>query len=144
MNYKYVQLSLLGMLLMTVVPRPWATGFSAPETIAGAETLNAESLILLAQGVDDLQLIDARLNQDRTTGYIEGSISLSDLDTSCAKLETTVADKGQTLVFYSNGINCPRAARSIGKALECGYTRVYWLRGGFEEWRRGDFSYMLE
>ena len=132
------------MLMILVYSQPRAAGFSVPESIAGAEIINAESLIVLAQSVSDLKLIDSRLAQDRSTGFIEGSISLSDLETSCERLRSHLSSKSQAAVFYSNGIYCPRSARAISKALDCGYTRVYWLRAGFEEWRNSDYPYMLE
>ncbi len=132
------------MLLMMVVPRLWASGSSVPANIPGVETLSAQSLILLAQGVDDLKLIDARLAEDRSSGYIESAIALPDPDSICARLKSSVTNKDQALVFYSNSSNCSRSSKAINKALDCGYTRVYWLRGGFEEWRRSDYPYLLE
>ena len=132
------------MLLLTVFPRLGASGFSVPETISGVENLTAQSLVLLAQGIDDLKLIDTRLPADRYNGFIEDSIFLSDLDRVCAGLKSSDAAKQQTLVFYSNGIHCARSARAVQNAVDCGYTRVYWLRGGFDEWRRSDFPYLLE
>ena len=132
------------MLMIFAFSQPRAAGFSVPESIAGAEIINSESLIVLAQGVGDLILFDSRLEQDRSTGFIDGSVSLSDLETSCERLRSYLSSKSQAVVFYSNGVHCLRSARAISKALDCGYTRVYWLRGGFEEWRSSDYPYMLE
>ncbi len=132
------------MLLMMVIPRLGASGFTVPETISGVENLTAQSLVLLAQGVDDLKLIDARLPVDRYNGFIEDSIFLSDLASVCAGLKSSVTGKQQSLVFYSNGIHCGRSAEAVKTALDCGYSRVYWLRGGFDEWLRNDFPYLVE
>lgn len=129
---------------MMVVPRLGISGSVVPENIPGVETLSASSLVLLAQGVDDLKLIDARLPADRYNGFVEDSILLADIDNVCASLDSVVTTKEQALVFYSNGIHCARSVRAVNRALDCGYSRVYWLRGGFDEWRRSDFPYLLE
>ena len=45
-------------------------------------------------------------------------------------------------LFYCNGVKCDRSVKSVNIALGCGYVRLYWFRGGFEEWRRKDYHYL--
>lgn len=44
-------------------------------------------------------------------------------------------DKDANLVFYCNGMACPYSRRAAELAVELGYTRVHWFRGGILEWR---------
>jgi len=102
----------------------------APDEIPGIAKVDAEGLL-------DLVMIDARLRQDRQQSYIEGSISLPDVKTTCASLAKYAPRKSSPVLFYCNGPKCGRSAHSCRKALACGYTHVYWFRGGFEEgWKK--------
>ena len=114
-----------------------------PQTLPGAETVDAEALIALVGRRSALLLVDARITADREQGYIEGSISLPDIDTNCDSLATRVsADKALPVLFYCNGVKCGRSVKSIDIAHTCGYTELYWFRGGFEEWRDKDYPYL--
>jgi len=118
-------------------------GVPVPDHIADVETVDAEGLIELVQTLPAPIMVDSRIASDRELGYIEGSISLPDIDTDCDSLadEVTV-NKAASLLFYCNGVKCGRSAKSIAKAKACGYTRLYWFRGGFEEWRGKDYPYL--
>ncbi len=115
-----------------------------PMTLNGVDTLNAEALITLAQGVEDLILVDSRLSEDRGLGFIGDSFSLTDTDTTCSSLARISSDRGRSLVFYCNGSSCTRSINALKVARQCGYKQLYWLRGGFEEWRTKDYPYLLD
>jgi len=104
-----------------------------PAQIDGAQTVDAEGLIELV-GEAGLVLVDARISSDRIHGYIEGSHSLPDVETNCQTLAEIIPDKHQAVLFYCNGVKCGRSVKSIRTALACGYDKLYWFRGGFEEW----------
>jgi rhodanese-related sulfurtransferase len=111
------------------------TAVKAPEDIPGSTKVDAEGLIdLLDRIPDELLVIDARIESDRKHGYIEGSISLPDIDTTCASLASVIPTTGTPVLFYCNGPKCGRSVISVRVALGCGYTNIYWFRGGFEEW----------
>lgn len=42
-------------------------------------------------------------------------------------------------MFYCNGIQCGRSVIALEIAKGCGYTRLYWFRGGFAEWKRNAY-----
>lgn len=100
------------------------------------KVIDAEGLITLARSHSDLLIIDSRIERDRDMGYIEDSISLNDDQTSCKTLAAASgARMERPLVFYCNGFKCIRSYRALLKADDCGYKRIFWFRGGYEEWR---------
>ncbi len=115
-----------------------------PLKLDGVDTVNAETLIALAQGLDDLVVVDSRLSEDHWLGFIGGSHSLPDINTNCTTLARITSDKNRSMVFYSNGTECTRSVQALKIARQCGYNQLYWFRGGFEEWRNKDYPYLLE
>ena len=130
---------LLALLLIPLTSN--ADDYLSPDTIEGSTKINSEALIQLARDNDDLVIIDSRIRSDRRQGYIAGSISLPDTETSCSSLFPIIDKKNTTTVFYCNGPKCRRSDRAIVIARGCGYTNLYWFRGGFEEWQ--DKSYLI-
>jgi rhodanese-related sulfurtransferase len=107
----------------------------SPDTIDGVVTVDAEELIEKVTRLPELVLIDSRIPADRAEGYIEGSISLPDDDTSCATLAKVVPETTTPVLLYCNGIRCGRSARAAVIARDCGYRNLYWFRTGMEEWQ---------
>ena len=107
----------------------------APLLVPGTTKVFAEDVIDLAGKIQDLLIIDARMSSDRAQGYIEGSISLPDTDTNCETLAKVIPKKKTPVLFYCNGVKCGRSVNSSRTALECGYSNIYWFRGGYEEWK---------
>jgi len=115
-----------------------------PESIPGVRTLTAESMIELAQVFESLILIDSRITEDRSIGYIEDSVSLPDTETSCSSLNRISIDHQVPVVFYCNGIYCGRSVTAVNIAKSCDFSNLFWFKGGFEEWRVKDYPYMLD
>lgn len=131
------------LLLLGFSVTPWSSAGAAdavrnpivsPQTIAGARIVNSEQLIEAVIDIPELILIDSRVAADRNDGFIEGSISLTDTDTSCASLAEVVPGKTSPVLFYCNGIRCGRSAKAAEVAVSCGYSHVLWFRNGMEEW----------
>ncbi len=116
----------------------------APDHIAGVITVDAEALISLADEFENLVIIDSRISDDRKNGYIEGSISLLGSETRCQTLAQIVPSRMTPTVFYCNGINCGRSVRGAKAALSCGYKRLWWFRGGIEEWKLKGYPLVIE
>lgn len=121
-----------------------AASTEIPDRIEGAETIDAEDLIHLADTLPALVMVDSRITTDRKHGHIEGSLSLPDIDTDCDSLAALSANKSDPIMFYCNGVKCGRSVVAARKALGCGYDAVYWFRGGFEEWTKKDYPYVTE
>lgn len=134
-----VLLVLWGTLGMTPV---LAEKVTTPDTIPGTKKVVAEDIFELVEKVPDLLIIDARISMDRKQGYIEGSVSLPDLETDCRALARIIAGKHSPILFYCNGVKCGRSVKSCRTALKCGYNNIYWFRGGFEEWKQKGFPYI--
>ncbi len=116
----------------------------APENIEGSRKVTAEDIFALVEKIPDLLIIDARIRADRKQGYLESSVSLPDIKTNCTSLKKTIKKKSSPVLFYCNGPKCGRSAKSVEKALKCGYNKVYWFRGGFEEWVAKGFPLLKE
>jgi rhodanese-related sulfurtransferase len=113
--------------------------YTSPETIDGTIRIDADELIKLANKYKDLLIIDARIRSDRKQGFIPGSVSLPDTETDCASLAGVIPSKHSEVVFYCNGTKCRRSDHAVAIAVGCGYDRVYWFRGGIEEWLRKNY-----
>lgn len=100
----------------------------------GRDNNDAEELISLVDEHDDLVIIDARKPSDRDKGYIEGSIGLVDTETSPETLSNHIPSKSTPIVFYCNGVKCQRSTKSTNIAVSAGYSKIFWFRGGWEEW----------
>ena len=133
-------LALTGILLNPSL----ATATDAPETIKGTTRVDAEGLIATVEKIPDLTIIDSRIPGDRKQGFIEGSLSLPDVDTTCDTLAKVISAKNAPTLFYCNGVKCGRSVNAIGVALKCGYNNIYWFRGGFEEWLAKGYPYLQE
>jgi rhodanese-related sulfurtransferase len=124
------------LLLSCLFMRPAAAQeYISPASIAGAETIDAERLIELVSNRPGIVVIDSRIREDRSEGFIEGSINLVDRETDCDSLAGVLADRRSPVIFYCNGVKCDRSDAATRVAVQCGYTEVYWFRGGTEEWR---------
>jgi len=133
---------LLLLTLLMFLSLPAVSGHEVPKEIDGAEVISAEGLFDEALAHPELVIVDARHKGDRVQGYIEGSINLPDTDTDCGSLAKIIPSYGNPAMFYCNGVMCARSATAIHKAVACGYKNVYWLRGGFNEWKAKGFPYL--
>ena len=113
--------------------------YTSPETIEGTHKIEAEELIELANRNENQFIIDSRISSDRKLGYIPGSISLPDTGTSCESLARLIPEKSDPVIFYCNGPSCRRSDNAVVIAVECGYTKVYWFRGGIEAWKANNY-----
>lgn len=116
----------------------------SPENIEGTTKVTAEEFIELVNDIPDLIVVDSRIPGDRKQGYIEGSVSLPDINTTCDTLAKVIPAKESKTLFYCNGVKCGRSAKAIVIALSCGYKNIYWFRGGFEEWLAKGYPYLQD
>ncbi|MDH5544846.1 MAG: rhodanese-like domain-containing protein [Gammaproteobacteria bacterium] len=125
-------LVLLGTLLVSGTS--FAEKKEVPPFIDGTTRVSAEDLIELVEGSPQLVILDARKKSDFQKGFIEGAISLPNTETTKDSLAKHVKSKTTPIVFYCNGVKCGRSVKSAKVALAAGYKKVYWFRGGMEEW----------
>jgi rhodanese-related sulfurtransferase len=134
--------SVLFVALLTLVSVTRAQEKLAPENIPGVTRVDAEAVLALVEKTPRLVIIDSRIAMDRKQGYIEGSISLPDAETNCASLAHVISARNRPALFYCNGVKCGRSGVAVTIARQCGYTRLYWYRGGFEDWKQKSYPYL--
>lgn len=105
-----------------------------PKLLEGTKIVTAEQVVDLIGETDELVVVDARKVSDHKQGWIEGAHSLPNTETTEATLAKLVPNKAGPVLFYCNGIKCGRSYKSAKKAIEYGYTNIYWFRGGIDEW----------
>ena len=109
-----------------------------------AITIDSEHLIELYQSFPGLLIIDSRHQSDHALGHIETSVNLPLSRTNCKTLKELAKSPEQAMVFYSNNKESSASIEAIRIALGCGYDRLFWLRGGFVEWKEKDYPYVIE
>lgn len=132
-----------GLLICLLLPLQATAGkISVPQSISGVTKLDAEGVIEQAERLPDLIIVDSRQRMDRRQGYIQGSVSLPDVETTCASLRALLPTAATPALFYCNGIHCGRSVIALEIAKGCGYTQLYWFRGGFEEWKLKGYPFL--
>ena len=106
----------------------------APETVPGASIVSAEQVIEMILANPSLIVIDSRKKTEFIKGHIEGAINILNTDLEPEDLEAITPDRATPLLFYCNGVRCLRSSDSISRAIDWGYTSIYWFRGGWKEW----------
>lgn len=125
-------LAALGLALAVAAP---ASAADAPETIAGATTVDANGVIDLIGAEADLVILDNRREGDYAAGHIEGAVRLIDTDiTGPEVLAAHVPSVDTPVLFYCNGLSCGRAANAVELAVGWGYTAVHYYALGMTEW----------
>lgn len=124
--------------------RPAAQSPVPDDTSTLAITIDSEHLIELYQSFPGLLIIDSRHQSDHALGHIETSVNLPLSRTDCKTLKALAKSPEQAMVFYSNNKEGTAAIEAIRIAFGCGYSRLFWLRGGFVEWKEKDYPYVIE
>ena len=123
---------LLGLLLLS--GNVFAGKKEVPKFIDGTVKVSAEEMIELVEASPNLVILDSRKASDFQKGFIEGAISLPNTETDAGSLAKHLKSKSTPVVFYCNGIKCGRSVKAAEIALAAGYSKIYWFRGGMEEW----------
>jgi len=105
-----------------------------PEFVDGTVRVSAEEVIGLVEELPNLVIIDSRKSSDHRKGFIEGSVAMPNTETDAKSLRKHASSKSTPLLFYCNGIRCGRSVKAAKIAMANGYKKIYWFRGGVEEW----------
>ena len=106
----------------------------APASVPGTQLVSAEQVVQLIGAHADLVVVDSRRREEFDKGHIEGAVNLLDTELTRAGLARHAPTTGRPLIFYCNGERCLRSSNSARDAVEWGYRKVYWFRGGWQEW----------
>ena len=111
----------------------------APDSIPGANTVDAKQVIELILTKPDIVIIDSRKDSEYTKGHIQGAINLLDTKMTKELLHNHVPMLQTPILFYCNGERCLRSSRATTQAMSWGYTEVYWFRKGWNDWLEQGF-----
>lgn len=115
-----------------------------PATLAGVTVVSAEQARRMADS--GVPVIDTRVGNEYADAHIKGAknvpykeksgkdpaFSAKDDHFDLAKLP---GDKNAALIFYCNGPECWKSYKASKVAVDAGYKKINWLRGGFPEWK---------
>jgi len=123
-------------------------GYFTPRVLDGAKIITAEEAVALnKRGVP---IFDTRNKQEYDEKHIKGARSLpygekshKEVDFDATQDKFNVAglpqDKNAPIILACNGAECWKSYKSSVAAIKAGYKQVYWLRGGFPEWKAKGF-----
>jgi rhodanese-related sulfurtransferase len=144
---KLLPLTLVALLFAGTIALPTAARAESDsvESVKGAETIDVKKAKELFDA--GALFVDSRSKSAFETGRIPGAESVplsktptsADYDTVKASLEKLSA-KDKPVIMYCNGIKCPLSGMMAEKAIEWGYTKVYYFRTGFPAWKEAGYA----
>lgn len=109
----------------------------SPESVPGAMTIDgAKAKELFDSGV---AFIDVRKDKDFDAGHIPGAIHLELKKVLSEETLSEEVKKDEELVMYCNGPSCMRSSQASEKAVGWGFTKVYYYRLGFPDWKSNGY-----
>ena len=115
-----------------------------PESLAGVTIVDAARVQeMMRAGV---AVYDVRVSAEYAEAHVKGAKSLPYREKSAKDvgfdrsqdefaLDKMPADKGTAVIFYCNAGECWKSYKASKVALDAGYKRIHWFRGGLPEWR---------
>ena len=131
-------LAMTGLLVMALVsPLTIQAEKVSPETVAGATTVDAKKAkALFDKGVP---FVDVRSDKDWNAGRIPDAIHLNLKKNYSKESLGKEVKTGEEVVIYCNGVSCMRSSKASAKAVEWGYSKVYYYRNGFPDWKSAGY-----
>ena len=113
----------------------------SPEQIPGAVSVDtAKAKELFDDGVI---FVDVRSDKDWNAGRIPDAEHLNLKSTfNEESFGALFSSKDEPAVIYCNGPKCLRSSKAAQKAVDWGYTNIYYFRTGFPSWK--DAGYPVE
>lgn len=115
-----------------------------PGSLEGAAVVGADQVKdMMAKGA---ALIDTRVANEYADSHIKGARSVPykeksakapDFDASqdSFDLAKVASDKSAPVVFYCNAGECWKSYKASKAAINAGFKKVFWFRGGIPEWK---------
>ena len=125
------------ILLLCVVNMAKADNL-APEKIEGARTVSTVTAKLLFD--KGYHFIDVRGLDDFKMGHIPGAYHLSIKSDFDERNLSVIVKKSQPVVIYCNGILCMGSSIAIKKAIDWGWSNIFYYREGIGDWKQQGYS----
>jgi len=127
----------VALLAVTRVAYTKDTDYRSPLHADGATTVSVdEARWLFDEGA---VFIDVRNPRFFARRHVPGAHHLDMKNGFTEETLAAVAKKDQPIVIYSSGIKCSRAHKGSVLAVEWGYQKVYYFRGGIVDWKDVNF-----
>ena len=110
----------------------------APEKIEGARTISTVTAKLLFD--KGYHFIDVRGLDDFKIGHIPGAYHLSIKSDFDEQNLSAIVKKIQPVVIYCNGILCMGSSIAIKKAIDWGWSNIFYYREGIRDWKQQGYS----
>lgn len=124
--------SFLLLASLTIVLR---AGLVHADHLQMVKVIDADQLKAWIDQGKKMLLVDSRVAPEYKEGHIPTAISIPApiMDRYRAKLPR---DRSYPLVFYCNGWpECKKSHEACDKAVQWGYTQIYWFRDGIPAWK---------
>jgi rhodanese-related sulfurtransferase len=143
MKFKQLLLKVVfGISLVAWAGFAWST--DTPASLAGVTLVTADQAKKMVDA--GTPIIDARVANEYAESHIKGAKSVPYREKSAKApnfdskedsfdLSKLPADKDAALIFYCNAGECWKSYKASKVALDAGYKKIHWLRGGIPEWK---------
>ena len=110
----------------------------APESVDGAETIDT----VTAKSLFDhgIPFIDVRGLENFNAGHIPGAHHLPVKSDFTEKNLHAIVAQNDPVVIYCNGIHCMGSSIAAQKAVDWGWSKVFYYREGIPAWKQHDHS----
>lgn len=120
-------------------------GYFTPRDLQKATVVDAATVErLLKEGAHYIdtrnaaEFAEGHVPQAVLVPYVEKSAKDPDFVAAQDTFDINQLDKNHNaaVIFGCNGAECWKSYKASIAAIKAGYTKIYWFRGGFPEWRR--------
>lgn len=110
----------------------------SPTHVTGAETINTiKAKQLFDRGA---KFLDVRSFRDWEAGRIPASSHIELKKDLNEESLSAIANKDEEIVIYCNSIGCLRSSKACKKAVSWGYSKIYYYRLGFPDWKSNGYA----
>jgi rhodanese-related sulfurtransferase len=121
-----------------------AAAVDTPDSLPGVTVVDSAKVQEMMRS--GITLYDTRVAAEYAEAHIKGAKSLPYKEKSSKAigfdksqdefaLDKLPADKNTAVIFYCNAGDCWKSYKASKVAVDAGYKRVNWFRGGIPEWR---------
>ncbi len=110
--------------------------YMAPMHVPGSQLIDSKKAYEMFN--NGVKFIDVRPDRFVKNGKIKNAYHLY-VGSFSKKNLNSIVKQNEDMVIYCNGQRCPLTAEAIEKAVEYGYTKIYYYRDGYPSWNHYKF-----